>query len=79
MSAREVTGRQGANGHRPPRPANWKALQYEPAEGTPLLRCGCGAAYLDDEPGRRAHVAVFAHSPRPSEPATTTPEEGPTS
>jgi hypothetical protein len=63
--------RQSANGRAPapPRPADWKALQYEPAEGTSLLRCACGAAYLDDEPGRRAHVAVFAHSPRPSEPA----------
>jgi hypothetical protein len=66
-----MAARQSANGHRPPRPADWRALQYQPS-GAPLLRCdrrGCGAAYLDDEPSRQAHVAVFGHSPRPLEPA----------
>jgi hypothetical protein len=66
--------RQSANGRRPPRPADWRALQYEPAPGTPLLRCdrrGCGAAYIDDEPSRLAHIAVFGHSPRPAESAKT--------
>jgi len=66
--------RQAANGHRPARPADWTALQYQPAEGTPLRRCGCGAAYVDDEPSRQAHVAVFSHSPRPAEPARPSAE-----
>jgi hypothetical protein len=80
VSARKVTGRPSANGHRPPRPADWKALQYQPAEGTPLLRCdrrGCGAAYVNDEPSRQAHVAVFGHSPRPAEPAKPPQETTP--
>jgi hypothetical protein len=60
-------------------PADWAALGYRPAENTPLRRCdalGCGAAYLDDDAGWAAHVAVFGHSPRPPEPATQ-PEETP--
>jgi hypothetical protein len=48
---------------------DWSAVQYQPAEGTPLLRCWCGAAFLADEPGRRAHLAVFGHRPRSSKPA----------
>jgi hypothetical protein len=76
-----VTGvRSSANGYRagPPRaPVDWTALGYRPAEGTPLRRCDrCGGVYLDDDPSRVAHVAVFGHSPRPAEPATT-PEETP--
>jgi hypothetical protein len=74
VTARQVAGRPSGNGHRPARPADWKALQYQPAEGTPLRRCRCGANWTDDEPGRRAHVAVFAHSPRPAEPRPD-PEE----
>jgi hypothetical protein len=59
----------------PPRPpVDWAAFQYEPAPGTPLLRCHrCGANWLDDGPGRVAHVAVFGHSPR--EPAEAEPAE----
>lgn len=74
-----MAARQPANGHRAAHPpADW-AVQYQPDPRTPLRTCGrCGARYLDDEPGRRAHVAVFAHSPRPPEPAKTTPpQEGP--
>jgi len=68
-----------ANGHRPgrpPPPADW-GEQYEPT-GAPLLRCGsrgCGAAYVDDEPSRHAHAAVFGHQPRPSEPAQPPQQE----
>jgi hypothetical protein len=71
--------RSSANGYRaePPRaPVDWAAVSYRPAEGTPVRRCSCGAAYVDDEPSRAAHVAVFGHSPRPAVPATT-PEENP--
>jgi hypothetical protein len=64
---------------RPPRPPiDWAALQYRPS-GAPLLRCarrGCGASYVDDEPSRAAHVTVFGHSPRTSEPANP-PNENP--
>ena len=59
--------RQSANGHRPP---DW-SVQYQPT-GAPLLTCaraGCGAKWIDDEPGRQAHIAVFGHSPRTLEPA----------
>jgi hypothetical protein len=76
-----MAARQLANGHRPgpPRQAvNWDALGYRPAEGTPLLRCcRCGAAYLNDDPGRVAHVAVFGHSPKPAEPASPPKETTP--
>ena len=71
--------RQAANGHRPARPgpaADWTRLQYQPT-GAPLLRCdrrGCGAAYVDDEPSRQAHVAVFGHSPRTAEPTRPSAE-----
>jgi hypothetical protein len=63
------------NGHRPRPPADWSALQYTPS-GAPVRRCTrCAGAYVDDEPSRVAHVAVFGHSPRPdqylAEPATT--------
>jgi hypothetical protein len=67
--------RQSASGHRPARPgataADWSAAQYQPSSA-PLLTCtrpGCGAKWTDDEPGRQAHIAVFAHSPRTSQPA----------
>jgi hypothetical protein len=69
--------RSSANGRRadPPRaPVDWSAVSYRPAEGTPLRRCACGGAYVDDDPSRVAHVAVFGHSPRPAEPAKPTPE-----
>ena len=72
--------RQSANGYRPEpphRPADWSALQYQPAAGTPLRRCRCGAVWTDDEPGRQAHIAVFAHSPRPAEPASPPKETTP--
>ena len=68
-----MTARAPANGHRPgpPRQAvDWDALGYRPDPGTPLRACArCGGAYLDDEPSRVAHVAVFGHSPKPREPA----------
>jgi hypothetical protein len=69
--------RQSANGRAPapPRPADWKALQYEPAEGTPLRRCRCGANWTDDEPGRRAHRVVFLHEPGAPEPAKPPKED----
>ena len=41
-----------------------------PAAGpgpTPLLRCRCGAAWLDDDEGRRAHDVVFGHQPETRE------------
>jgi hypothetical protein len=59
-----------------PQPTDWAALQYRPSSA-PLLRCarnGCGAMFHDDEPGRRAHIAVFGHSPRDREPARPAPE-----
>ncbi len=75
-----MTARQPANGHRPGPPPDWSA-QYQPT-GARLLACdrhGCDAKYLDDDPGRRAHVAVFGHSPRPPEPAEAAePAEGQT-
>jgi hypothetical protein len=70
-----VTRRQSANGRVASTPADWAALQYQPS-GAALLACsrhGCGAKYLDDDPGHQAHVAVFGHSPKPREPAR--PEE----
>lgn len=76
-----MTARVLANGHRPgpPRHAvDWDALGYRPAEGTPLRACdrhGCGAKYLDDDPGRQAHIAVFGHSPRTSQPASPPKEK----
>jgi hypothetical protein len=78
-----MTRRQpSANGHRQAPPhatTDWSAVQYQPAPGTPLLRCGrCGAAWLDDDPGRQAHIAVFSHSPRTCQPAQPPqPTEGP--
>ncbi len=77
-----MTARQPANGHRPgpPRQAvNW-AAQYQPGPNAPLRTCarpGCGGAYLDDEPSRVAHVAVFGHSPKPREPASPAKEDAP--
>ena len=73
-----MTARASANGHRPGphRPADWSALGSRPGPDPPLLRCGCGAAYHDDDPGRQAHVAVFGHSPRPRQPAEP-PKENP--
>jgi hypothetical protein len=40
----------------------------------PLLRCHCGAAWLDDDGGRHAHQAVFGHQPRTPEPGKTPKE-----
>lgn len=68
--------RQSANGHRPAQPADWAAAQYRPGQGVPLLRCQCGAAWLDDEEGRHAHRVVFSHQPRPCERATRPAQEG---
>jgi hypothetical protein len=76
-----VTARQSANGRRDTdrrKPADWIAA-YQPAEGTPLLACRaphCGAYYLDDEPARAAHKAVFGHKPRPREPERAERTEG---
>jgi hypothetical protein len=73
--------RQSANGHRPARPgpaADWTRLQYRPT-GAPLLTCaraGCGAKWIDDEPGRLAHIAVFGHSPRTLEAVRTAESTG---
>jgi hypothetical protein len=66
-----VTARQSANGRVAARePADWAALEYRPAEGTPLLACRrCGGRYFDDREGRQAHDTVFGHHPRPVEPA----------
>jgi hypothetical protein len=71
-----VTARQPANGRRGAhQPADWAALAYRPDPRTPLLRCRCGAAWLDDDEGRHAHRAVFGHQPSPRE--TTPAQEGP--
>ena len=72
--------RSSANGHREPphRPVSW-AAQYQPT-GAPLRTCAaarCGAKWVDDEPGRQAHIAVFAHSPRPRQPASQPQEDPP--
>ena len=78
MTARQAT----ANGHRPEPPhamTDWTRLQYQPT-GAPLRTCaaaGCGAKWVDDEPGRQAHIAVFAHSPRPRQPASQPQEDPP--
>jgi hypothetical protein len=72
-----VTARPSPNGHRPGPAVDWSA-QYQPGPNTPLRTCarpGCGAAYLDDSPGRQAHIAVFAHSPKPRQPAQPTQED----
>ena len=45
-----------------PKPVDWKALQYQPANAV-LLACHCGARYIDDEPSRAAHNVVFGHWP----------------
>ena len=77
-----MTAAPSANGHRPgsPRQAvDWDAADYQRDPRTPVLACdrrGCGAKYLDDGPGRQAHIAVFGHSPRTDEPATTESTEG---
>jgi hypothetical protein len=73
MTRRRPPSRE--DGPRPP--VDWSALQYQPAEGTPLRRCACGAAFVDDEPSRVAHIQVFGHSPRPAEPASTPREDPP--
>ena len=68
-----------ANGHRPGPATDWTRLQYQPSSA-PLLTCaaaGCGAKWTDDEPGRQAHIAVFAHSPRPAQASIQPPTEGP--
>jgi hypothetical protein len=76
-----TAARSSANGHRPEpphRPVNW-AAHYQPT-GAPLRTCaraGCGAKWIDDEPGRQAHIAVFGHSPKPAEPAKTPKETTP--
>jgi hypothetical protein len=57
-----VTARASANGHRA-EPPDW-SVQYQRDPSTPLFRCRCGGAWLDDEAGRAAHVAVFGHPPR---------------
>ena len=65
-----VTARQPVNGHRaspPGRTTDWAAFGYRPDPRTPLLRCRCGGAYLDDGPSRAAHRTVFGHQPREPE------------
>lgn len=77
-----MTAALSANGRRPGPPrqtVDWAARQCQPNPDTRLLACdrrGCGAKYLDDGPGRQAHIAVFGHSPRTDEPATTESTEG---
>ena len=76
-----MTAARSANGHRPGPPrqaADWDREDYQRDPRTSLLACRCGARYLDDGPGRQAHIAVFGHSPRPGEPATTESTEGET-
>lgn len=60
----QAPGRPPVPPARKPRPAQAARDAYQPAEGTPLLTCGCGAAYLDDPPSRAAHLAVFGHRPQ---------------
>ena len=74
--------RASANGTARPAPprqaADWNALDYQ-RDPPPLLACsrrGCGAKYLDDEPSRAAHIAVFGHSLRTGQPASP-PKENP--
>lgn len=66
-----MTGRARAEGRRaePQHAATDWSVQYQPDPSTPLLRCWCGAAFLADEPGRQAHLAVFGHRPRSTKPA----------
>lgn len=40
---------------------------------SPVTQCSCGASYVDDPDGRRAHLVVFGHGPRP--PGATTAAE----
>jgi hypothetical protein len=68
VTARSANGRRAEPPHAP---ADWAALQYQPDPRTPLLRCRCGAAFLADEPGRQAHLAVFGHRPRASKPRSS--------
>jgi hypothetical protein len=56
--------RQAANGQAPP---SAPADRHQPGPGPPLLRSACGGYWLDDEPGRDAHHAVFGHQPRTRE------------
>lgn len=61
-----------------PKPVDWDRESYRPAPDTPVKTCGragCGAVYVDDQPSRAAHVAVFGHSPKPAEPAKA-PKDG---
>ena len=77
-----MTGRASANGHRPGPPrlaVDWDAADYQRDLKTPLRTCdrpGCGGRYLDDQTGCQAHIAVFGHSPRTSQPASP-PKENP--
>ena len=76
MSRQSANGRAGQGPARLGAPPPDWAVHYEPT-GAPPLTChrrGCGARYLDDGPGRQAHIAVFGHSPRPGEPATESTE-----
>lgn len=71
-----MSARQSANGRSPP-PA--PAEPTAPGPAGQLTRCACGAAWLDDEPGRHAHAVVFGHQPKPREPAEPAqPTEGTT-
>jgi len=49
---------------------------YRPAEGTPLVTCECGAAFVDDPPSRRAYLIVFGHRPRPQPKPGPRPGQG---
>jgi hypothetical protein len=69
-----VSARQPANGRSPPT-APAEHAPTAPGPSTALRRCACGAVWLDDEPGRHAHRAVFGHQPRPREPAETPQQE----
>ena len=60
-----------------PQPVDWSAYQYQPDPATPLRRCTCGAAYLDDAPSRNAHLVVFGHRPHRTEPAEPAKETQP--
>jgi hypothetical protein len=75
-----MTARASANCHRPDPPhatTDWTRLQYQPT-GAPLLTCArCGAKWIDDDPGRQAHITVFGHSPKPAEPASPAKETTP--
>ncbi len=57
--------------------ADWDQFGYKPSPNTPLLRCWCGAAWLDDDEGRHAHRVVFSHQPKPAEPSSPPKETSP--